>query len=71
MVAMVDIPLNQTKPNQTSLTHTHTHTHTHTYIYIYIYMYIWCKVDVERFGVSYHHQDLDIRIVHIAIDTCK
>ena len=45
---IVDMPWNQTKPNQTKLAkhlyihpHTHTHTHTHTYIYIYIYIYIW------------------------------
>ena len=31
---------------------------------------LWCKVDVERFGFSNHHQDLDIRIVHIAMDAC-
>ena len=27
---------------------------------------LWCKVDIERFGFSNHHQDLNIRIVHIA-----
>ena len=31
---------------------------------------LWIKVDVERFGFNNHHQDLDIRIVHIAMDAC-
>ena len=31
---------------------------------------LWYKVDVERFGFSNHHHDLDIRIVHIAMYAC-
>ena len=32
---------------------------------------LWCKVDVKRFGFSKHHQDFDIRIVHIAMDAYR
>ena len=31
---------------------------------------LWCKVDANIFGFSNHHQDLDIKIVHIAMDAC-
>ena len=30
----------------------------------------WIKVDVDGFGSCNHHQDLDIRIVHIVMDAC-
>ena len=51
------------------------------YIYIYIYIYEGSRknliqigefimVQSRRFGFSNHHQDLDIKIVHIAMDSC-
>ena len=31
---------------------------------------LWSEVDVKRFGFITYHQDLDIKIVHIAMDAC-